>query len=686
MNLSKIKITALSLALFLVLSFVLSPVYAIEAGPQLNSGTVDSNSTIITALSESDIPEVLDFNEAKNKGHISRERELEEDLFTAIFANDDGTKTMYIFGAPIKYIDSNGEVKDKSTKLSLSGTELITADNDVTVSFPQYASQGISVSKENINISMAPNYVSASANARIAEQTSKTQYGNKVTYQNAFGSNIHLSYTATFSGVKEDIILDNYTDLDEFSFVINTNGLYMIKNSNGSCSFIDPSTDSVKAEMMQVFCVDASNQFGSGDIEITEVKANQKYIITVIPDKEFLQSETTVYPVTVDPTITVKTSAAVDDAAIYSGTPTTNYGSARTSTLGYVDSTYKKGELLVKFPYLASNNVFEQLYAADIRSATFSFYTTSSYSSTAIIEAYTSPIQWYKTSVTWNSLYPVMIIPTYISSVTTASYIGVQKNTMDVLSAVRGWTSGDYSPSKGILLVNANETDSTQARGFLNVEYALAYDSLYMPCLEIVHTNYGAYLEPQQTPVWCWVACARMASFIYADSYYSQAAAAVKVHLGISNMSPTAEQISAATLGGYPSDTAAALEYILEYQHSAYGVQYKIYSESVLRSLLDDSNPVIISRGRYSLESGFRWDGHAIVAIDYYYDTEINNYVYVILDPWPVNEGDVKFKTYSEICREIDDENNTIVHIWDGVTVYQKGNYSNTIDWQGFFQ
>lgn len=149
-------------------------------------------------------------------------------------------------------------------------------------------------------------------------------------------------------------------------------------------------------------------------------------------------------------------------------------------------------------------------------------------------------------------------------------------------------------------------------------------------------------------------------------------------------MSPTTEQINQATQTGSVYHTKEALEYILDYQHPVYAAENKIYSETVLRSLLDYSNPVIITRGKYpDLGGGSRDGGHAMVIIHYYYDSSKSDYVYVVLNPEPVNVGSVERKTYSEICRETEQD---IIHIWDGIVVYQKGNYANTIDWQGFFQ
>ncbi len=290
---NKLRSTALMLMLCIVFT---TSVYAVPAFAQdIQIADTDTSANIsaqagvskgeIPSLEESDIPETLDLSEMKAKGHIYRIKEQEQDANTVVFLNSDSTTTKYIFPQPIKYTDSNGVIHDKSTKLTADGSDLVMADNDINVVFPQNIAQGIAVKKEDKTISMSPNYTAVSS--RTTPQNSKSAGNNKVIYQNAFGDGIHLEYTALFSGVKEDIILDSYTGKKEFSFVIDTNGLYPVKNSNGSCSFYNPSTDEIEAEMMQVFCIDSANRFAGGDISITQVIANQKYISPSFPMRIF---------------------------------------------------------------------------------------------------------------------------------------------------------------------------------------------------------------------------------------------------------------------------------------------------------------------------------------------------------------------------------------------------------------
>ena len=105
----------------------------------------------------------------------------------------------------------------------------------------------------------------------------------------------------------------------------------------------------------------------------------------------------------------------------------------------------------------------------------------------------------------------------------------------------------------------------------------------------------------------------------------------------------------------------------------------KIYSEEVLQSLLDESYPVRISRGVYD-NSGNRTSAHASVITNYYWDSAINEYVYVIFDPSPVGQGRIRNWTYEAICDGSSTTPRTDNGIWDRVIVYKKGDYTNTMD------
>ena len=82
-------------------------------------------------LPDADKPEVIGDDLIAERDHVNRLWEQEEDLNTIIFQNRDGTKTMYWFDQPVKYVDENGEVKDKKNELTEQGNDYTNTENDI---------------------------------------------------------------------------------------------------------------------------------------------------------------------------------------------------------------------------------------------------------------------------------------------------------------------------------------------------------------------------------------------------------------------------------------------------------------------------------------------------------------------------------------------------------------------------
>ena len=190
-------------------------------------------------------------------------------------------------------------------------------------------------------------------------------------------------------------------------------------------------------------------------------------------------------------------------------------------------------------------------------------------------------------------------------------------------------------------------------------------------------------IEGQQTPVWCWVASARIAAFGCMKSHISQASAAVYVKSSMKKLFPSASEIESATDAGRPVEAMQALAYITG-RNDVFFASGMIYDEATLRSLLDYSIPIIIYRGWY--KGSVRTGGHVTVICGYSWDSEEQLYRYRIVDPWPVNDGCSYYRSYKWICNGGD---GTAVYddkddgIWESVILYKVGDYDNTINWPG---
>ena len=106
-------------------------------GLPLGKGEKTTEELQAMTLDPATVPEVLSLASAQQKGHVNRLKEQETSLSTVTFQNKNGTKTTYIFNSPVKYIDEQGNVQDKSTALTLQSNGYAMLNNSVKAYFSQ---------------------------------------------------------------------------------------------------------------------------------------------------------------------------------------------------------------------------------------------------------------------------------------------------------------------------------------------------------------------------------------------------------------------------------------------------------------------------------------------------------------------------------------------------------------------
>ena len=55
------------------------------------------------------LPAIVSEKEAQENGYVARDKDSEENLYTFVFRNSDGTGTMRLYSHPVKYIDNSPE-------------------------------------------------------------------------------------------------------------------------------------------------------------------------------------------------------------------------------------------------------------------------------------------------------------------------------------------------------------------------------------------------------------------------------------------------------------------------------------------------------------------------------------------------------------------------------------------------
>ena len=434
-------------------------------------------------LDDYEIPEVISVKDIKEKEHANRLFAQETDDYSIVFQNKDGSKTMYYFDEPVKYTDENGTVCDKSTKLSEAdkdGYAFVSAENDINVYMPEQldGETGIIVKSNEYTIEMSPvDSDKADVSDIITETENKYDEHDIVEYADVFGKDTTIEYSAQLNGVKENIILDRYNGKNEFSFDVDTNGL-VLREEEGYFSIVDDEINEVVGTVSEVILFDSSN--GENTIVpqgyvtgYTAVKnADGNYTITITLDNEWLKNEA-VYPVTIDPTIKLSSSGSgssktILDAPLYSKKSTTNFGSYSIGTVGYQDSTYGAGRLIVRFPGLDSNATYKSLKANEIESAKLYMYEGTGNSGTSTLQVrYSSQTSgWAETAPTYanTSASSSIMSTTKISKSGTCTF---DFTTLAIASKYSG-----YDIKKGIVITNANETNASLRRSFYMTEYS----------------------------------------------------------------------------------------------------------------------------------------------------------------------------------------------------------------------
>ena len=177
-----------------------------------------------------------------------------------------------------------------------------------------------------------------------------------------------------------------------------------------------------------------------------------------------------------------RASTAINDAVLYSSTSARNqkHGSNWDHYIGYYNSTYGVGRLLVKFPGLTNSRVFQSLDKSQITGATFYAWQYRDTSVSTSVQAYLyNGTAWDEqdircTTASWNGYASVDGMNGI--SVTGRAWYG-----FNIKPAVLKWKDGTHDPAKGLMIRNANESNSSCFKVFNSTEWGSSQNSSQMP-------------------------------------------------------------------------------------------------------------------------------------------------------------------------------------------------------------
>ena len=277
--------------------------------------------------------------------------------------NVDGTKTMYTFDYPVKYIDDTGEIRDITLEIADGDTPdagFVTEANSAVTTFSNYLSEGISLSGHGMNITLVPELPETkvgmdSTDARSTLQDQTEQIARRIdekTIEYTYDDKTSIEYSLTYTGFKEDIVVNEYTGQTEYDFMLHTNG-YKLQQIN-KAYYLTDQAGNIKASIGDIIIFTADQRNNTlGHIVPTTIVENEQYVLTIVVEEAFLKDERTKYPIRIDPTVELNYdnggAGAIEDVTVYS--LANSNGASGSLYIGNCGSN-GIGRALMKFPGL----------------------------------------------------------------------------------------------------------------------------------------------------------------------------------------------------------------------------------------------------------------------------------------------------------------------------------------------
>lgn len=286
-------------------------------------------------------------------------------------------------------------------------------------------------------------------------------------YADLYGYGTYLKYFPQFNGIKEEIILDEKIDSNTFSFSFKTKNCYPVLNDDGSISLFNDKNEEVQS-FAAPFAYDSAYVQGMEDEHYTDecnyslTKTQENcYTLTVTVSSDWLNAESTVYPVIIDPTTANLQSGM--DLPIHSTRNTS--GTDKDNTAVGKSSQYGISRTLIYMGWPG------EVYGnAKINSAYYYARELTGRTSNMNINIHKVTSHW-NNSYTWNNQ------PSYDSKILDTVNVNGNYNggstywyKFDITSIVQDHLNGE--DNRGFLMKYANEGGENNLRTFAQLEYA----------------------------------------------------------------------------------------------------------------------------------------------------------------------------------------------------------------------
>ncbi len=421
-------------------------------------------------------------------------------------------------------------------------------------------------------------------------------------------------------------------------------GLTPISQDDGSIWLVND-----EASKNAIFILQAPYMYdANGEISYNVVMAIEDNVLQLIADDEWLNDESRVFPIVIDPTITTDISdfTSIHDTYVSSVFTNTNYINSGKLYAGKTLLERNRSYIKFDLPNLPDD--------CEISNAKLKLRKVATSLADIRLNAYdcANVNSWNPNNITWNNQPIATAANGYknksnlpLLDYDTGITIGSTIYRFIITEAVANWYDG--GTNNGILIASDNENSLNQVDLFSS-NYSNVSDH---PALIITYTtNTAGTLKIHNTPqigqernTWCWVAAAlMMAKTKNPNTTVTQSEMVASVKGAVVDG------------GGHIDEATEAAEFAYDGEYPRFHYITRPLTESELVYRLDNNGPVYVELTWYDSNDVGK-EGHAIVVYGYHV---INNiYVFHIRDPWPVddfpwpsvNEGQSYERTYNKI-------------------------------------
>ena len=338
-----------------------------------------------------------------------RVRELTERRTTSakFFELTDGRVQAEVSTSPVHYRDGTGAWREIDTRVAATGRPGYVLGNETN----RFTSLFGDTSDRLVRFELGGRYVALGV-AGAAHAITPTVAGSTVTYPEVLGG-ADLVYRVGAETLKEEIVLPAVPAVADpsYTFVLQLGGVQAYPRQDGSVAFVrDGAGEGARPlfVMPKPFMTDAKDDPSSpyrkafsDNVTQTVTQQGSRIEVTVRPDRAWLASADRVYPVVIDPTITVEpTPTEGQDAMIRSGgtRPTTNYGAGWQLSVGTDPTGVARSLLKFDLSWLPAGTALDSAVLKMWYDQ--GFYTNAN---AVAVSAYRIGANWDESLVTWGN-------------------------------------------------------------------------------------------------------------------------------------------------------------------------------------------------------------------------------------------------------------------------------------------